>query len=253
MCIITLNIRMKIIIIFTIFISLNTFAASSGAINIEHQVRLCEDEQSIIKKLNLNQEESKKFQTYYIETKNKDYETQGWSIRVRVKSNKTEITVKKKARETDHLENKYPNIICEYDLHGATKEYSCKLNADLQTADFYKVLKNNKSWIDILDSAQFNLLKDNNLLLRNALIFGELENTRIQWDDHKLGLITLDLVHLSQNANTTFHEISIRYPVNAGKEIGIQFENLLQSAKIKTCSDQVDWPINKFDILEILN
>ena len=244
---------MKIIIIFSIFLSLNLFAASSDAINIEHQVRICDNEQSILKKLKLDQAKNKIYQTYYIETKNKDFESRSWSIRVRVKSNKTEITVKKRSSEAEHLENKYPNIICEYDLHGPAKEYACKLNADVQTEDFYKVINKNKNWLDILDSTQFNLLQDYNLLLKDAVVFGYLENNRLQWDDRILGLVTLDLVHQNKNENITFHEISIRYPLNGSKDMAIQFERLLKTTQIKTCSDQVNWPINKFDILEVLN
>jgi hypothetical protein len=99
----------------------------------------------------------------------------------------------------------------------------------------------------------FTFLKDNNVVFRNAYIFGILDDQRIQWQDQGVGLVTLDFVYQSRNKNNAFHEISIRYPENTGTGEGIEFENFIRSLKIKVCPNQIDWPINKFEILDILN
>jgi hypothetical protein len=65
--------------------------------------------------------------------------------------------------------------------------------------------------------------------------------------------MTLDFVHQNSKEENTFNEISIRYPKNSGKEIGLKFEKYIKTIGIITCPNQVDWPINKFDILKILN
>ncbi len=226
--------------------------------NIEHQIRLCDDDLSIIQKLNLklqnntnNQE--KNFQTYYIETQKRSYETLRWSIRIRVKANKTEITVKKKSLPNEKLESIYSNIICEYDLHGDLKEYSCKLNSEINNDEFKKILSGKKNWIECLDSTQTQFLKDYQALFTEAKVYGSLMNKRFQWNEEPFGLITIDLSHLSQDKTITFNEASIRYSSNQAQELGPLFENFIKLTQIKTCNDQRDWPQNKFDLFEILN
>jgi uncharacterized protein YjbK len=252
---------MKKTIFFLFILTFNISYASDvlgNKPNIEHQIRLCDDDLSIIQKLNLklqnntnNQE--KNFQTYYIETQNRSYEALKWSIRIRVKANKTEITVKKKSLPSEKLENKYANIICEYDLHGDLKEYSCKLNSEINNDEFKKILSGKKNWIDSLDSTQSQFLKDYQALFAEAKVYGSLINKRFQWNEDPFGLITIDLNHLNKDKTISFNEASIRYSPDQAQELGPLFENFIKLAQIKTCDDQRDWPVNKFDLFEILN
>lgn len=248
---------MKVLTAFITLFSLKFALAAPAPIHSEHQIRLCDNKESIIEKLHLKEIisadiKNKKSYVYYIETKNRDYASLNWSIRVRVKSNKTEITVKKKLVAKDYSNSKYPNMVCEYDLHGPAKNYSCKIDASVSTKEFESVLKNQKKWTDLLDSDQHKFLKEDDALFENAVVFGTLFDERFLWDDSKLGQITVDLTHMVKHQENTFHEISIRYPIN-DKEMGIQFENFVKSTKIKTCENQIDWPINKFDLFDILN
>jgi hypothetical protein len=151
-----------------------------------------------------------------------------------------------------NLASKYPNMICEYDLHGSEKDYSCKIDANISTQDFYRVLKKEKNWLDLLDSSQYNFLNDNNAILKNAVIYGSLIDQRFRWNDNKFGLVTLDLIHQDGHQQNMYHEISIRYPSTVGRDIGIQFINSVRETGIVLCSEQTNYP-SKFDSLEVLN
>lgn len=248
---------MKIIFLIFCLISSNVFAAIDNSTNIEHQIRLCDSEQEIINKFLLNSLvpidlQTSEFQLYYIDTIKRDYDSLKWSLRVRVKNKKTEITVKKKSIREIDLAPKYPNMICEYDLHGSVKEYSCKISTEVLTEDFLQVLKNNKNWLNILDFTQRKFLSDNNALFKNAVIYGSLIDRRFRWEDTKFGLVTLDLIHQYGHEQNTYHEISIRYPFFSSKDVGVQFMNSVQSTGTGICSEQTNYP-SKFDVLEVLN
>jgi hypothetical protein len=133
------------------------------------------------------------------------------------------------------------------------KGYSCKLKADIPTDDFYQVLKNNKNWLEILSRAQYDFLKKNNILFENAIVYGTLIDKRIQWSDDTFGVITPDLIHQDKYEQNTFHEISIRYPSDSNPEMGQKFEDFIKRTGITFCDDQINWPVNKFDLLDILN
>lgn len=241
-----------------ILFSQSVFASKTEELMIEHQIRLCDDAESITKKLDIeksssNDSKNKKYETYYVETKERNYQNLEWSIRIRLKQDKTEITLKKKSIANLRLDSKYPNMKCEYDLHANVKDFSCKLTSEISADDFQQVLKNNKNWLDLLDANQYSFLKDNNALFKDAVVYGTMINRRLQWENDSLGAVTLDIIHQDKKASNTFHEISIRYPITAPADIGVNFENYIKSVKIKTCTSQVERPVNKFDLLEILN
>lgn len=249
---------MKLVFIFIfLFLSLNLFA-KEPALNIEHQIRLCDEGQLIFKKLfpsqdNSSETKDKKYKIYYIETKDHIYESLGWSIRARVKSKNTEITIKKKSSERIELDGLFHDMICEYDLHGSKKTYSCKLSGEVPNEEFQNVIMNNKKWTDLLSSDQYNFLQDSNLILKDAVVYGMLDSKRVQWKNDLFGLVTLDLVYPYNNNDISFHELSIRYPAKSGNEVAIQFENFVKTTGIKTCKNQIDWLVNKFEVLDILN
>lgn len=242
---------MKCIVILICLISFNLVANETK--NIEHQLRLCDSSNHILNSLNLNNTGPREFNLYFIETPNKDYETNKWSIRIRFKSNKTEITVKKKSFELEQLDKIYSGMICEYDQHGSVSEYGCKLNADISNNDFDRVIKNKANWTEILSKQQYKLLNDHQMILPNSKVVGFLKNYRYQWDDHFFGTITLDLIHLPNNEDVSFNEISIRYLQNSNVLMGKKFDQLIQSVHINLCTNQVDWEVDKFDLLNVLN
>jgi len=246
-----------IILFLNIINSLTTFAASIDPINTEHQIRLCDSKQSILEKLKLDNLSSgfkaSFYKVYYLETLNRDLEKNQWSIRVRAKKNKAEITIKKKFLNIPSNVSYSPDMICEYDLHGAVKEYSCKINADISNSEFESVIKKQKNWLDVLDSSQVKFLKDFNANFENVLVFGTLNNERLQWEHPSFGTITLDLVELENSTLNTFHEISIRYPAVNGGVTSLEFEKYFNSKGIKACLNQASWPVDKFNLFKIIN
>ncbi len=193
---------MKILIFFfSLIYGQYLLAASTDLLNIEHQIRLCDDKQTILDKIKndpwSSSFNSNSYKVYYIDTANRDFEKNQWSIRARIKKNKTEITVKKKFPNIPSKQNIPPEMICEFDLHGSVKEYSCKINSDIANSDFENIIKKQTNLLDVLDSSQVKFLKDNNLNLKDILVYGTLINVRLQWNHPQFGTITLDLVELN--------------------------------------------------------
>ncbi len=249
---------MKKLLLLLALLSVNANATTEKLqTNIEHQIRICDTNENIIAEFNLKKNfpiemQSKKFKIYYAETREHTYSDLKWSIRFREKNSKVEITVKKKMNLNEE-KPKYSNVVCEYDMHGATKEYSCKINSEIPASEFEKVLSNKKNWTKVLDLDQYDFLKENNVVFENAQIYGILEANRFQWTDNNFGLITVDLVHLNHNSSTTFNEISIRYPVGSPTSLSKSFENYVAQSGVIACANQIDWAVDKFQVLEILN
>lgn len=222
------------------------------SINTEHQIRLCDDNKTVLEKLHLNAIQEKKSSVYYLETTAHDLAQLGVSVRVRVKNNSTEITVKKRFGGSKVQLKSAGEIICENDLHGGVKELSCKINATVDKSEFEKVRVGKKNWLQIVSSAQLEFLKKYNADILNIVIFGTLTDHRYQWNDKIFGEITVDLVEQKNKEEIKYNEISIRYD-ESDLQMGKRFEDYFKSTGIKACDNQQDWPINKFDTLEILN
>lgn len=230
---------------------MNTLIIASlfSSIVTEHQIRLCDDNQNILSKLKLNEVQSKKFNVYYLETSAREMSALGVSARVRVKQNSVEITVKKRLGNSQTGDK---GAICENDLHGSVKEFSCKINSSVNKKEFEKVMAGKKNWLEILSSEQLNFLKKYNGALKDAVVYGTLKDERYQWNDKQFGEITVDLVGRSGKEEIKYNEISIRYD-DSNSQTGNKFESFFKNTGVKACADQIDWPVNKFDTLEILD
>ena len=58
---------------------------------------------------------------------------------------------------------------------------------------------------------------------------------------------------LKMSAHNTFHEISIRYPFSEYEVISAEFENYFKSLGISACSNQIDWPVDKFNLFKVID
>jgi uncharacterized protein YjbK len=244
-----------VIIIFALCNCLSSIKASE--IKIEHQFRLCDSDESILEKFGIDEKsnteiQGKKFKIYYVDTLDRLYNKSNWSIRFREKNNKVELTIKNKIDPIVDV-SKYSNIECEYNLHGTTKEYACKLTSEVSINDFEKILKGSKNWTTLLSKVQLELIKDLNVVHESAKVWGVLDAERHQWNDKKLGAISVDLIHSEKDNSATYNEISIRYPVSNSNTFSKKFEEYLQNSGVGLCSDQMQWGIDKFDVIEILN
>jgi hypothetical protein len=224
---------------------------------VEDQIRLCEKDQSIISKLNLKPilglgVDSKNYKVYYVETDNRDFQKSKVSLRLRVKEKKVEITVKKRLnRPGDIVETS--DMECEYDLHGGSKEYSCKINSDIELSDFEQIINNQKPWSDFLTSNEVKLIEGLKPNFNKAKVFGYLFDNRYQRDNNDLGKITVDLVHPSKNTSNSFHEISIRYKLSEMNQMNKLFNQYVADKKLILCKDQLDWPVDKFSVMDKQN
>lgn len=221
--------------------------------NTEHQIRLCDDNKSIIEKLHLSADQKKDFRTYYFETSSLDLGSNGLSVRARLKANHAEITVKKKFGNMNSLKlTSSDQIICENDLHGGVKEYSCKISSNIDKEDFQKVLKGKKNWLKILTEEQLSFLKKYHGDFKEINVYGTLSDNRYQWTDKIFGVVTLDLVEQVNREQVKYNEISIRYN-DSDNLMGPRFEEYFKKTNINACLNQRDWDIDKFATLEILN
>lgn len=245
---------MRIFIVFIIMSTVlgeKTFALDPVAV-VEHQIRLCEDSESILSKLNLEGASGKKREILYAETLNRFYQLNNWTIRLKVKSDKVEVDLKRRVKKST-TSLPFPGVECEYDRHGDTLEKTCKMNHEISLSKLQKIINDGENWTGILSGAQEKWLKSTSEIQEETLLYGVLKDFRYEVKHALLGDITLDLVHLAGDKTITFHEISVRYVVGEENPKRQLFEDFVKAKKLKTCADQLDWSINKFDVMTSLN
>lgn len=135
----------------------------------EVQVSICEPQQSLRSKLDPSQWSFKhKNQTYFIENPELVLWNQGWRIRIRVYSgsNTAQVTVKRNYSKPkrSHSSGTIPKEAkCEYDLHGQTKSFACKIT---NTVDYryFETARESNNWVSLLSESQVKWLQDENLM-----------------------------------------------------------------------------------------
>lgn len=222
------------------------------SLNTEHQIRLCDDNAKILRNLNLNKKQEKNSLVYYLDTEEKKLSERGISVRIRVKQNKAEITVKKRLGDTNSPGPVSPSTVCEYDLHGSSRELSCKIDSTIDKSEFNNIIERKKNWLEVISVEQLDFLKKYGEPEARVAVYGTLTDHRYHWEDESFGEITLDLVEQNEKEEIKYNEISIRYDQN-DLQTGKNFEEFFRRTGIKACENQLDWPVTKFDTLTILN
>lgn len=215
---------------------------------VEQQFRLCEDKKTLINKLNLENESARKRDVLYIETTDRFYQANGWVIRIKTKNDKVDIDLKKRF-ESNEPGPSMAGLECELDKHGDNLGKTCKINNEISLDKLEKIILNHEAWSDILSSAQKKWLTKESVIHEYAQFYGTLKNIRHEFDDKDLGKVSLDLVHLDRDESITYHEISIRYPISEDEIKTSAFLNFIKRKNLKTCSNQDDWQISKFDVM----
>lgn len=215
---------------------------------VEHQIRLCDDHESIIGKLQLKESVGKDRDIVYLETPDLVYRQNGWTLRLKIKSNKIEVDVKKRYAVN---ETGLKNLECELDQH-VEQTKTCKINHETSLAKYKSVLAGTSKWHELLSQAQVDWLKENLVFSENTKIFGTLINKRFEFDHSDLNSVTVDTVHLKNNTSITYHEISIRYQQSEAVKKGQMFESFIKSKALVKCANQEDWDIDKFDVMSSL-
>jgi uncharacterized protein YjbK len=236
-------------IVMTIFLTLGVaslFAASE--VLIEHQIRLCDSDEVILKALQINKKDLKLRKIYYIENIARDLKTKNYTLRLKGKNSKVEVDLKKRI-----LDKQIPDIFnngnCEIDKHANVLEQTCKSSNEVSETLLKSVIKGEKEWSDILSKEQLNWLSTDQLYHLDPKIYGTLVANRGEANHKELGVITLDLVEVENHQDVKYHEISIRYPLSELSKKSSLFEAFVKDLSVKVCDNQIDWEINKFDIL----
>lgn len=219
---------------------------------VEHQVRLCDEHKSILNKLELTKTSEKKREVIYVETRDRFYQQNNWTIRIKIKANKVEVDLQKRMNSDDSVSG-IEKLECELDRHGPVLQKTCHLPHEISPQNLKKIINSNDSWTLILSKAQEKWLKKESALREDALFHGTLKASRYELSTPDFSEITLDIVHLSSNPFYTYHEISTRYLIKDESTKSTLFENFVKSKKLITCPDQIDWEINKLDVMSILN
>lgn len=236
-------------LIFLTVILLSCNFAWADLLAIEHQIRLCEDQDSILSKLQLKESSGKVRDIVYLETSDQMYRQKGWTLRLKIKSNKIEVDVKKRYAADEAIVLK--NLECELDQH-VKQTKTCKINHETSLLKFSSVLAGTSKWHELLSTEQVDWLKENLVFTENTKIFGTLINKRFEFDTFDLGTVTLDTVHLKNSESVTFHEISIRYPQTESLKKSKMFEGFIKTKGLVPCVNQEDWDIDKFDVMNSL-
>lgn len=233
----------------TIFLTLGVaklFAASE--VLIEHQIRLCDSDEVILKALQINKKDLKFRKIYYIENIARDLKAKNYTLRLKVKNSKVEVDLKKRI-----LDKQIPDIFnngnCEIDKHANVLEKTCKASNGVSEAILQDVISGNSDWTKLLSKEQLNWLSTDQLNHLDPKIYGTLDANRGEANHKELGTITLDLVHVESHEEVKYHEISIRYPLSELSTKASSFEAFVKNRSVKACDNQIDWEINKFDVL----
>ncbi len=244
----------KFLILFLLVSSASLFAATDFEKKpvIEHQIRICDSEKKILKKLELNPEDSKFRSIFYVETPDQFYRHNGWVIRIKLKSDKATVDIKRRVSKNDILPDQ-KKIECEYDKHDKSLEKTCKLSSEMSLKDVKKVINNNLHWQSALSKDQRDWLEEASEIKNDAQFVGTLNDNRFEFDHDELGVITLDTVNLDSDSSINYHEISVRYPANEESKKAVIFEKFMIKKKILMCPGQTDWAINKFDVMTPVN
>lgn len=245
----------KLVLIFTLFSA--AFPVVLKSHEIEHQIRLCDDEFQIVKKLKIDhpatmQPTEKNYSVYLLDTINKNYTSSDWTLRLKSGPKNVELTVKKKIPSGEKLDSLYKNMVCEYDLHGDIKNFSCKIDSFVSKEQLQEVMDGG-DWQNLLDGEQFRFLKEHGEVFHDVKLWGILRHRRLQWKDASFEKVTLDFIKSPVVANNAFFEISIRYRPKDEDTLGKQFEEYLKQSEIKLCSNQAEWLVKKIDTLKTLN
>lgn len=237
-------------IVMTIFLTLGAlklFAAAETL--VEHQIRLCDSDEVILKALQTNKKELKPRKIYYLETFNRELKAKNYTLRLKVKNSKVEVDLKKRIFDTK-IPDIFNNGNCEIDKHADVSEKTCKASNGVPEAILQDVISGNSDWTKLLSKEQLNWLSTDQLNHLDPKIYGTLEANRGEFNHKELGTITLDLVQVEKHEDVKYHEISIRYPISEMIQKASIFEAYINELEVKTCSNQIEWEINKFDVLD---
>ena len=215
---------------------------------VEHQIRICDDEKNILEAFKFSPSQGKKREIIYLETPDSFYKRNGWVIKIKKKPSEITVDIKKRMPNNENVPDLI-NLECELDKHGPSLEKTCKLTHIISGKLFNEVINKTKPWFEILSPAQFEWLNSRSTIKNNALFYGTLKNTRFEFNHPDLETLSIDAVHLDSDKKITFHEISIRYLESELEIKGPLFESFLKNKNILICPDQLDWSINKFDVM----
>ncbi|MFA6236049.1 MAG: hypothetical protein WC635_01875 [Bacteriovorax sp.] len=218
---------------------------------VEHQVRLCDEHKSILNKLHITTSEKKR-EVIYVETRDRFYQQNGWTIRIKIKTNTAEIDLKKRLKSNASTTG-IEEIECELDKHGSVLQKTCSIHHEISPQKLKKIIDDDDSWTSILSKSQEKWLTKESALREDALFHGTLNASRYELSSPDFSEISLDIVHLSSNPFYTYHEISTRYLLKDLSRKSALFLNYVKSKKLIACPNQIDWEINKFDVMSILN
>lgn len=227
--------------------SLSAHALEDGLF-IEHQLRICDSKKEVLKKLNLHKSDAQVRTLFYVETPDQFYRETGWVIKLKLKKKTVDIDIKRR------MKNASPNaeisgIECEYDKHDNSIEKTCSLGSEVALKDFEKIIKEKKSWTGILSSDQKKWLTAHSEIKADARILGTIKDERFEINHETLGVMTVDTAYLASDENVTFYEVSVRYPKQDLNTKGPLFEDFINDTRIGLCADQMDWPVNKYDLM----
>lgn len=239
-------------IFFITSVLLISFSAHSlidaNTLNVEHQIRICDTSENILRAFNLKKASFKSRELYYFETDNLILKSNQLIIKIKNKFDRIEIDLKKRISIEDL--NDYSDANCEFDKHDNNIELTCKYSHQetIQTLDD---LKNHKhDWQNALSSEQLNFLENIKSESLNLKLFGTLSNLRYTIMTPDFSEISIDLVTLKSDNKINFHEISVRYPYNELEKKSLQFETLIKKSGLKLCLNQQDWDVKKFEVMK---
>jgi uncharacterized protein YjbK len=232
---------MKAWLKFITFVFSTSLMARTGATPnqtvAEYHYQICEAEVTKIKEkmvlLAGEISEEKKMKVYFFEDSQLSLHRQNFIIRLRLKENKAELTLKSRSAMTSRRVNEIGD--CEWDVYRQSKMRSCSQKSEIKLLDAMDVIKHPEKITDLLSEKDLEFLKQYNIDLRrlDLLSLGPVNATKFEYEN--------SFVYESWkfDEKTNLHEVSWR---GYSSDLAGTYQKQLQKLKavnLKICSSEL--------------
>jgi len=223
---------------------------ATGERTAEVQINLCAEPGEIVRRLELTAVSAKPVEVWYFDSAELDLWRLGLLVRVRIKANKSELTLKAKHQDCAHVDAALLPAAegkCEYDLHGSSLEGAVSLNATLAGATVRGLLDGRTRVEEALSAAQIRFLREGVHAWPLPRGLEPLGPARILAYHHPGRPYVVEVWRLPSGRK--FVEISAKSAFDAALREQGELQHAMERAGVQMCADQSSQARAKLDDL----
>ena len=208
-----------------------SFAASQKT---EVQINICETQDQLKDKLQLSDWKKKDpEQSYFVDNQNLSLYKNNWVFKITLTADSTiEVSLK---NNKSGPEDKDDGKKCEYDLHGSTRKWACKVTNIVSEKDIQQAEASN-NFLLLLNDDQLNWLRDNNVKIPTDAVMTDAFVDQDRTTKLKDLKITLGISKGTRGDE--FIELSNRSDDGNEKDYQTKMLKYLKDNNVNVCADQ---------------